>query len=102
MKNLFKNFNAIGFAALLLIGGSFALKAESSRAPRYYFYDNDGAGANVPAWHSVPPSEESGLVCDPEDQTKICSAEFATAPTTTNNSVASNPTSTFRTLGNIQ
>lgn len=101
MKNLFKNFNAIGFAALLIIGGTFAVNAESVRLTRYYFYDNDGSGPNIAAWHDVAPAGGLGLSCD-TDNSKICSANFPSAPTSSDNTVANNTTSTSRTLGNLQ
>lgn len=105
MKNFFKKINVLGLALILV--GSLTIGIQSAftkanSAPRYYFYDNDGTtGPNVAAWHVTPPAEELGIACESDDS-KLCSAEFSSPPTSTDNLIINNSGSTLRTLGEYQ
>ena len=78
----------LGLMVSMITLNSF--KADHRFATRYYWYDNDGAGPNVATWHNTSPAPVLGLSCDITQTSTYCSAEFNSAPTTTDNTVATN------------
>ncbi|WP_129717244.1 hypothetical protein [Pedobacter sp. SYP-B3415] len=84
--------------SLLGIAAAFALvctqSAFTGAADRYYFYD-DGTGAK---WQTQAPTNKTCVT----DNQRICSAEFDSAPTTTNNLIVNNPDAEETELGRLQ
>lgn len=85
----------------LWMTGSQIVSAHSSRQTRYYWYDNDGSGPNAAAWHTTAPAGGLNLSCE-SDEDRICSANFTSAPSSTNNLVSSNPGATSVNAGNYE
>lgn len=80
----------LGLGLMLSVITLNSFKADTNFVTRYYWYDNDGAGSNAPTWHNVAPAVGLGLSCDDTQTSSYCSAEFDSAPTTTDNTVVSN------------
>ena len=91
----------LGLGLMLSVVTMSSFKAESNLTTRYYFYDNDGAGPNAPAWHTTAPAAELDLACETAPP-KLCSADFPSAPTSSDNLIINNGSSTNRTSGNYE
>ncbi|WP_398455854.1 DUF6520 family protein [Sphingobacterium thalpophilum] len=89
-----KKLNLALIAVLLGTGAVFATNNPLKQSQRYYFYNNQ--------WNQTPPPPSEDLECNPDHTTKICSALFDSAPTTTSNDVSSNPSASSIVAGNYE
>lgn len=91
------NRKKINFVLIALMMGTcfaFASNNPFKKASRYYFYNG--------SWHTEAPAPEDELACNPTDHSRICSAEFPSAPTTSNNLKSNNTSASVIVDGNYQ